>query len=215
MGGICPPLGEADMLTNFDPATWIFRAMAVLFALSAHEFAHASVSLAMGDMQQRIRGRLTLNPLAHLDPIGTIMLLIGPIGWAKPVQIDPRAYRNPRLGLILTSLAGPGMNILLAVLFAVIYRFAHVSGGPWLQFIQVNFGVNIGLAAFNLVPIPPLDGSKVLASLLPRRAAYSFMQLEPWGPFLLMFLLFTGTATVLISPIYNLLFRAISGVVFR
>lgn len=190
-----------------DPVIFVFRALAVLFALSAHEYAHAAVAQALGDRSQGSAGRLTLNPLAHLDPIGTLLLLFAGFGWAKPVQVNPYAFRSPKTGMIYVSLAGPACNILLAVLFALPFRLGVGGSLSYTvqQFLYLNFYINLVLAAFNLIPIPPLDGSKVLAGVLPGRQAYEFARLEAYGPLLLMLLIVTHVTDYLMNPIMRAL----------
>ncbi|MDI6871309.1 MAG: site-2 protease family protein [Bacillota bacterium] len=200
-----------------------FRAVAFLLALSAHELAHGVVSAKLGDPTPRWARRLTLNPLAHLDPVGTLVFVVTSvtapvtgfaIGWAKPVPIDPRYYRDPRRGLTLVGLAGPLANLALAFLFALPFRLHLVSpAGPRLlaTFLVVNLVTNIGLAVFNLLPVPPLDGSKVLAGLLPLRRSGWLRQLENYGPFLLLLLLFTGVADLFLRPLFGLFLGLVLG----
>lgn len=203
----------------------LFRAVAFLLALSMHELAHGAVSARLGDPTPGWNRRLTLNPLAHLDPVGTAVFLITSltapvtgfaIGWAKPVPVDPRYYRNPRRGLTLVGLAGPGANILLAFLFALPFRLGLVpllaEGGLLRTFLLVNLVTNVGLAVFNLLPVPPLDGSKVLAGLLPLRRAGWLRQLESYGPFLLLLLLVTGLAELFLGPLFGFLLWLVLGV---
>ncbi len=192
-----------------------FRAGAFLLALSAHELAHGVVSARLGDPTPRWARRLTLNPLAHLDPVGTLVFLLTSltapvtgfaIGWAKPVPVDPRYYRDPRRGLTLVGLAGPLANLLLSFLFALPFRLGMVSlleGGRLAVFLAFNLVTNIGLAVFNLLPVPPLDGSKVLAGLVPLRRSAWLRQLESYGPFLLLLLLFTGVADLFLRPLFS------------
>lgn len=203
----------------------LFRAFAFLLALSAHELSHGVASHRLGDPTPGWAKRLTLNPLAHLDPVGTAVFLLTSatapvtgfaIGWAKPVPVDPRYYRNPRRGLTLVGLAGPAANLLLAFAFALPFRLRLVpetSAGGWLAtFLLVNMVTNVGLAVFNLLPVPPLDGSKVLAGLLPLRQARWLRQLETYGPFLLILLLLTGVANLFLQPLYGFLFWLVLGV---
>ncbi|HSW10648.1 MAG TPA: site-2 protease family protein [Bacillota bacterium] len=184
----------------FDLATMALRLPALLVALSFHEFAHAWAADRLGDPTPRRMGRLTLEPWAHLDPIGTLMILLYGFGWAKPVPTNPYFYRiGARRGLLWTSLAGPAANVLLGFVFAVLFVvdfFTGVFGGiPHLsRIIEVTFQLNVVLAVFNLLPIPPLDGSKVLAGILPGRQAEAIERLERVGPFLLLFVLLTGVA---------------------
>lgn len=153
----------------------LLRLPAILFALSLHEFAHAYTANRLGDRTSE--GRLTLNPLAHIDPMGFICLLLFRFGWAKPVMIDPRAFKKPRRDEILVSLAGPASNIVAAIFFGFIFKLLVVYGGhlfaqPYLgtalYIMMLNFVmINIGLAVFNMLPIPPLDGSHLISVLIP------------------------------------------------
>jgi Zn-dependent protease len=164
--------------------------------------AHGYAADALGDPTARLSGRLTLNPLPHIDPLGSIILpailaLSGSsilFGWAKPVPYNPYNLRNGRFGELLVAAAGPGTNIFIAVVFGLILRFGNVSG-PFFEFASIVILINLMLAFFNLIPIPPLDGSKILINLLPFRAAYALRSVEeklyafgPLGSFLGIFL---------------------------
>ncbi|MBQ8688266.1 MAG: site-2 protease family protein [Ruminococcus sp.] len=171
---------------QFDFFTIIARIIVILLILPVHEFAHAFVARRCGDRTAEYSGRLTFNPFSHVDPIGALLLLLTGFGWAKPVPIDPRLMRNPRRGIILTSLAGPGSNLIVAYIALVLYRFLFwipmesltaintVSSITTILFYFIS--INIGLALFNLIPIPPLDGSKVLIQFLPTRAVLWMQQ---------------------------------------
>lgn len=193
---------------------------AILLAIAFHELGHAYVAYKLGDPTPKYQGRLTLNPLAHLDPLGAIMLLIFKVGWAKPVMINPQHFKNRKQGTFLVSLAGPTANIFLAWLFynalSLSVNFIPVSslGRSLFMFLLVNVQVNLGLAAFNLLPIPPLDGSHILASLLPAKASYKYSQWARYGPFLLIVLLITGGAQFIMNPIYVILSQAITKLSF-
>ncbi len=158
----------------------LFRFPIVVLALTCHEFAHGWVAYMRGDHTAKNAGRLTFNPLAHLDPVGTFMLLFLPFGWAKPVPVNPGLMSNPRKDLMMVSAAGPLTNILLGVSFGLIYRMLVLGGslyeaGYAAQMLYLGIVINFGLAFFNLLPIPPLDGSKILTGFLPveRIPAYS------------------------------------------
>jgi len=187
---------------------WILRAAAVLLVLAIHEYAHAAVAVRLGDPRPKFDGRLTLNPLAHLDPIGTLMLLFFGFGWAKPVIVDPTRFKKPRRDMMWVALAGPVANLLMAFVMARVYPFV-VSGLPvnwaWAVrgFFQVTITLNIWLAVFNLLPLPPLDGSKVLAGLVPRRWAYRLYTLETYGTVLLLFLIVSGMVSRVLWPAYQ------------
>lgn len=166
----------------------------ILLALTFHEFAHAWTANKLGDPTARNDGRLTLNPLAHLDPIGTLMLFIVRFGWAKPVPVDPRYLRHPRRDMMWIALAGPMSNIILALVCGLLLRQVVLvpSAGMIKTFIQMLFGsvqINLILAFFNLIPLPPLDGSRILTGLLPPRQAYHYSQLEQYGPGVLVMII--------------------------
>ncbi len=177
-------------------ATLISRAIVLLVAFTIHELAHAVVADRMGDPTPRRMGRITLNPIAHLDPIGTILLLVSGFGWAKPVMINPMNLRgNPRTGMAIVAAAGPISNIIMAVLFALPFQLGLVTfsafGGssviPSLSELLFQFvWINLILAFFNLIPIPPLDGYKILTGILPPDIAYRMRPLEQYGFLILM-----------------------------
>jgi Zn-dependent protease len=190
-------------LFGFD-ADMIFRIPALLIALTIHEYAHARAAVALGDPTPRLLGRLTLNPVAHLDPIGLIMLWLFKFGWAKPVPVNPGYFRNYRKDMLLVSLAGPVSNMLLALVTAFIIGILakmHLLSGGWIKVLWMTYSYNIILAIFNLVPIPPLDGSKVLASILPAQQGRIFEQLEQYGPFILMGLVYIGVISMITYPL--------------
>jgi Zn-dependent protease len=163
--------------------------ISILIALSVHEWAHGFAADALGDPTARYEGRLTLNPLAHLDPIGTVLFLLVGFGWGKPVPINPRYFKHPKRDIALTALAGPFSNLILFIiaflgLMAVGMSSTGSVGIQFLQqFFQASIGVNLSLMAFNLLPIAPLDGSKILGAFIPLRyedAYEDFMQKGPW-----------------------------------
>ena len=184
-----------------DVPTLISYAITLVIALSLHELAHALVADYLGDSTPRRMGRLTLNPLAHLDPFGALMFVLVGFGWAKPVMTNPYNFRNgPRTGMALVASAGPLMNLALAVLAAVPFRFGLVSvsretllGGILpapAYFLSVFLFSNVALAVFNLLPIGPLDGLKVLRGFAPRAWDTALETLERWGMFILLALIF-------------------------
>jgi len=201
----------------------IFQLIILLFSVVIHEVSHGFVAERLGDPTARLAGRLTLNPLKHLDPFGSVILPLilslfpgGVIfGWAKPVPYNPANLKNPEKGGALIALAGPASNIFLAVVFSVLYRLADAFSYsvPWLDSLIGPFGlivlVNVMLAVFNLVPIPPLDGSKILFALLPQ-AAYRFRALlETYGMFLVLIFIFFGFGFIV--PIILWLYRLLIG----
>lgn len=184
----------------------IFRIPALLIALTIHEYAHARIAVWLGDDTPRVLGRLTLNPLAHLDPFGLIMLWLFKFGWAKPVPINPNNFKDWKKGTILVSLAGPIANVIVALIAALVYgilaKMYLLSSGVAIV-LQFTYSYNIIFAVFNLIPLPPLDGSKVLVNLLPGRQAYMFERIEPYAPFILLALVYFNIINVFITPFYN------------
>lgn len=184
-------------------------AVPLLLALSMHEAAHGFVAYLLGDPTAKHQGRLTLNPLKHLDPIGTIVFFIARIGWARPVPVNPRYFKNPRLGMALVALAGPGSNFLMALVFAALFHMIamyEITSQtdpalkvliPLLLICKAGVMVNLILAFFNLMPIPPLDGSRIVSFFLPPRLAYQFDSLDRYGMFILL-------GVILASNFFNL-----------
>ena len=189
---------------NLDPQTLVLLIPVILFALTVHEYAHGMVAYRLGDPTAKQAGRLTLNPLSHLDPMGTVMLFVIGLGWAKPVPVDPRYFANPKRDMLWVALAGPAANMGLALLSGLIIRFltsdpsAFLSGalGPMLISMMVrSLQINLMLAVFNLLPVPPLDGSKIMYSLLPPQYAHWNYNLERYGPMVLFGLVMMGMFT--------------------
>lgn len=178
--------------------TALLSVIPILICLTVHELAHGTAAYALGDDTAKRMGRLTLNPLRHIDPIGFIMLLVARFGWAKPVPVDMRNFKRPKLGMAITALAGPVSNFLLAALvflFQVPLGRLFQSGGAGAYVAEslVFLGyISVFLGVFNLIPIPPLDGSKILFSLLPNSAYYRLMYYERYGMILLFALIWFG-----------------------
>ncbi|MGI6552791.1 MAG: site-2 protease family protein [Clostridia bacterium] len=184
---------------------------AILVAITFHEYAHGKTAALLGDPTPGSQGRLTLNPLAHLDFLGTLMLLTVHFGWAKPVQVNPVYFRGDRRkGLLLVSLSGPLMNLVLAYLAAFAWRLTPSSSPMLATFFAQLLWINVALALFNLIPVPPLDGSKILANLLPRSSAMFFYQLESYGPLILLLLLVTGLVGKILAPAIDFTLEAIT-----
>jgi Zn-dependent protease len=191
-----------------------------LLALTIHEYAHGWVADRLGDQTARLQGRLSLNPLAHLDPIGTIAIVLIGFGWARPVPVDARYLRKPRRDMMLIAAAGPVSNLVMAALAAFASRMIPwgALGMEWAWVIlplrvvlYMGVGVNVLLAVFNLLPIPPLDGSRVLSGLLPLRQAISYSRLEPYGFLIIFVLFFTG----IMDPVFGVAIRTVSQALLR
>lgn len=188
----------------------------VIIAISFHEFAHAFAADKLGDDTPRMQGRLNLNPLSHIDPIGIIMLIFVHIGWGKPVQINPRNFDRKYTmdrGEAIVSIAGPLMNFILAIVFSIIYfaimKFTPVTfqlsqtGAIIEVIVRATVIVNIGLGVFNLIPLPPLDGSKIFRNMLPYNAKAWIDRNERWFYIIFLLIWITGLAGLIISPIID------------
>lgn len=184
----------------------IIAAPAILFALTIHEYSHAWTALKFGDPTAKNLGRLSLNPLVHLDFFGTLMMFLSGFrfGWAKPVPVNPMNLRNPRVADIWISAAGPLSNIGLAIIFGGIFQisvnlFEHIPEGI-LSFLFYSVMINVSLAFFNMIPLFPLDGSHILRNLAPRKYLNDIEKFERFAPFILLIIIMTGTAWVFLGP---------------
>ncbi|NCS66189.1 MAG: site-2 protease family protein [Hydrogenophilales bacterium CG03_land_8_20_14_0_80_62_28] len=190
-------------------------AIPVIFAITLHEAAHGYAALRFGDRTAKMLGRITLNPLKHIDPIGTILVplityLAGGIlfGWAKPVPVNFSNLRRPKQDMFWVAAAGPGANILMALFWGAVIKLVHFLpltdySQPLLLMGAAGVTINAVLAALNLLPIPPLDGGRIAVSLLPPRWAYGLARVEPYGMFILIALIFTGLLSAFIGPVYS------------
>ena len=187
-----------------------------LLCISLHELSHGMVAYKLGDDTAKKRGRLTLNPLKHLDPMGLLMMLVFHVGWARPVPINPNYFRNPKRGMALVALAGPVMNIFIAAVFLLLYGmlFYPLSGseaGSYvLSMINLTASMSVGLAVFNLLPFPPLDGSKVLFSIVPDEWYNKLMRYERYGSIVIFALVAGGLMSKPLSAAIDAVFQLLS-----
>ncbi|MFA5363469.1 MAG: site-2 protease family protein [Candidatus Omnitrophota bacterium] len=194
-----------------DPRLFILLAGVLLYSVIAHEVSHGWVAYLFGDDTAKRSGRLTFNPVSHLDPVGTLMLFLVGFGWARPVPVDYYNLKNSRPALIGVSLAGCLTNILIAILALFLLHFDGVRNHPVLSaMLPIVVRINIILGAFNLIPIPPLDGSKIIMGFLPLKAQEAFARLEPYGFFLLAALLFTGLLDPVIGFMQDIIYALIA-----
>lgn len=203
------------LISHFD--TFIYVIVALVIAITVHEFSHALIATKLGDMTAKLSGRLTLNPLSHLDPVGSLVLLLAGFGWGKPVPYNPHFVRGGVWGETLIALGGPISNIIVALLFALpmriyIFQTGQVPSGTVYQFLAVVVTLNVLLAAFNLIPIPPLDGSKVLHLIIDK---LTFGGVDWWanferiGPMILLTMLFAERLFNI-----NIIFRLLEPIIF-
>ncbi len=195
-----------------DFQTLLIYAIPLIFAITVHEVAHGWVANLRGDGSAKMLGRLTLNPVKHIDPVGTLLVPAvlyfsgSPFlfGWAKPVPINFNALKSPKHDMILVALAGPASNFIMALLwFLLVIFIADAPSEPLLKMAGFGIAINLVLGVFNLLPLPPLDGSRVVSSLLPNRLAYEYNKLEVYGLYILLGLLFLGIFEKLVLPIVN------------
>ena len=204
------------MLFRLPPEVLVLLIPVLLFALVFHEFAHGWVANKLGDPTAKYAGRLTLNPIAHLDMFGSLMILFVGFGWAKPVPVDPRYLANPRTDMMKIAFAGPAANLLLAFITGILIRATGYLG-PFTTMMIMFTQINIMLAVFNMIPIPPLDGSQIFSGMMIRSNPDLVMKLQIYGPQILMGLILFGMFTsfspiwMIISPFVNFFMYLFAG----
>ena len=180
----------------------------LLITITLHEYSHAKAADMMGDPTPRLAGRLTLNPIAHIDPIGLLALILVRFGWAKPVPINPYNFKDPKRGSLLVSLAGPASNFLFAWILAVLYRNLPIAYGDFgASILTYTIWINLALGVFNLIPVPPLDGSHILEYFLPPQQMEVMYRLQQYSLFILIFIIAFGAP--LIGTVIEFLYRLI------
>ncbi len=200
----------------------IFMGIPILFAITVHEVAHGWMALRCGDRTAKVMGRLTLNPIKHIDLIGTIILpgllilIQAPFlfGWAKPVPVDWRNLRNPKRDMALVALMGPLSNFVMALFWAFALKFilSISAASYWMVMAKTGIMINVALMVLNLLPLPPLDGSRILSSFLSPRAAYQYNKLERYGFLILMVLLLTHVLSAILLPLFMLVLNIVSSI---
>lgn len=203
-----------DIFTKDGFISFLYILPVIVLCISIYEFSHAYVAYKLGDRSQKVNGRLTLNPLVHIDLVGFVCIALFGFGWGKPVKYDDRNFRNKALGIALASLAGPISNFVMAVLFTVILKILIITGtissvasaktGSILLtmcILAIKFNVLFGV--FNLLPIPPFDGSRILSFFLPQKGKDLMYRLERYSFFLVLILLYTGVGRYLVTPLVN------------
>ena len=196
---------------GFDFEEMLLGIPGLIIAMTFHEYAHARAAVALGDFTPRLMGRLTLDPRAHLDPIGLVMLFLVRFGWAKPVIVNPRNFRQPKRDDILVSIAGPAMNLLLGFIsfyMILLIRSHNVDVSPITYgIIQMIFVYNVNFAIFNILPIPPLDGSHILRNLLPPDLAYRYQSIERYSLLIMIVFIATPLLSVVLMPLFQLVYN--------
>lgn len=204
-----------------NPLMFVISILIFVISITVHEFSHALSAKLLGDNTAANQGRLTLNPAKHLDPLGTLMIFFTSFGWAKPVPVNAANFKDRKRGMLLTSLAGPVSNFILAFIFILPFTYLKLKGSfessGWMNFVPnfllAGFNMNILLGIFNMMPVPPLDGFKILSGILPSRQYFKIMQYENYIVIVFIILMFLGALRVIINPLFDIVSSAIMFVV--
>lgn len=210
-----------DIFTRAGMIELLYTLPALLISIAIHEFSHAFVAYKLGDGSQKALGRLTLDPIKHIDPVGFLCIILCGFGWGKPVSIDESRFKNRPKGVMLVSLAGPLSNLLLALLFVIILKILIMTGlimpvvsssvgGILFNMFVLTIQFNVIFSVFNMIPLPPFDGSKVLYYFLPYKAKQAFEKIEQYSLYILIIFFVTGIGGYIISPIANFILGLLS-----
>jgi len=213
-----------DIFTREGLIAFLYTLPALLISLSIHEYAHAWMAYKQGDITQKIRGRLTLDPFRHIDPMGFICIALFGVGWGKPVMVDDRNFRNKAKATMLTALAGPLSNLLLALLLTIVLKILIMAGvistvatskivEVFLQMFLYTIQFNVIFGIFNLIPLPPLDGSKVLSYFLPGRTKAVMYTLERYSFIIILVIFCTNIASYIINPAYTAILKLLNWII--
>ncbi|PSJ31754.1 peptidase [Peptostreptococcus russellii] len=186
---------------------FLITLLAILFAISVHEFGHAFVAHLNGDNTAKNAGRMTINPINHIDPFGMLMMFLVRFGWAKPVPVNPNNYKSEKIGNITVSLAGIVFNLLSAIVFALVNKYVAMESIKAVSYALVMY--NIGFAAFNILPIPPLDGWNLIATFLPRETVYKVYEYSRYTTIIFIILIMTNAFSYILNPIYMFFYRIV------
>jgi Zn-dependent protease len=200
---------------NFGVSSLLYSLPGIILAFTIHEYAHALAAYMMGDKTAKQYGRLTLNPIAHVDPLGFLCLIVTrQFGWAKPVPVNDMNFKDRKKGMLIVSLAGPLSNFVAALLIAVIYALFHGSmGTAMLAILQIAYRINLGIGVFNLIPIPPLDGSKILDVFLTNKQKLFMRRYAVYSNLIIIILIFSGFIGIILRPLIGAMNWFISSIV--